>query len=78
MELTGHVVKKPFGAGSKSERLAIFLRTDAGEYVLRRQGGVAYGDPDLEKLVGKRLRCSGTVSGYTFLMTDCAEIKGEP
>jgi hypothetical protein len=78
MELTGQLVKKPFGAGSKSEREAIVLRTREGDYVLRRQGGLAYGDPDLEKLVGKFLRCSGPLSGYTFLMTDCTTITGEP
>jgi hypothetical protein len=78
MELDGQVVRKPFGAGSKSERPAIVLRTPGGDYVLRRQGGLAYGDPDLERLIGKRLRCRGTLSGYTFLMTDCAEIADEP
>jgi hypothetical protein len=35
---------------------------------------LAYGDPELDKLIGKSLRGSGTLSGYTFLMTDCAEI----
>lgn len=78
MDLTGHVVKKLFGTGSKSERQAVVLRTGDGEYVLRRQGGLAYDDPDLEKLVGKRLRCRGTLSGYTFLMTDCTQIPDEP
>jgi len=74
MELTGLVVKKPFGAGSKSEREAVVLHTPDGDFVLRRQGGLAYGDPDLDKLVGKRVRCSGTLTGYTFLMTDCEEL----
>lgn len=73
MELTGLVVKKPVGTGSKSERQAVVLRTADGDYVLRRQGGLAYDDPDLEKLVGKRLRCSGVLNGYTFLMTDYKE-----
>ena len=74
MQLTGLVVKKSFGAGSKSERQAIVLRTADGDYVLRREGGPAYGDPDLDKLIGKRLRCRGTVSGYTFFMTGCGEL----
>jgi hypothetical protein len=70
MELTGEVLRKPFGAGSKTEREAIVLRTPEGDYVLRRKGGLAFGDPELEELVGKRLRCTGTISGYTFLMSD--------
>jgi hypothetical protein len=53
-------------------------RTTDGDYVLRRQGGLAYGDRALEKLVGKRVRCRGTINGYTFLMTGCAEIPDEP
>jgi hypothetical protein len=68
--LTGTVIRKRFGAGSKSDRMAVFLKTDEGEYVLRRKGGLAYSDPDLEALVGKRLRASGTLAGYTFLMND--------
>jgi len=74
MELTGRVVRKRFGAGSKSERRAMVLRTEEGDYVLRRQGGLASGDPDLERLAGKRLRCRGTLSGYTFFITDYDEI----
>jgi hypothetical protein len=75
MELSGRVVRKPFGRGSKSERQAIVLRTADGDYVLRRQGGLAFGDPDLERLVGRRLRCQGTLSGYTFFMTGCEDIE---
>ena len=77
MELAGLVVRKLFGAGSKSERQAVVLRTAGGDYVLRRQGGLAFGDPDLDKLIGKRLRCRGTLSGYTFFMTGCSEIADE-
>jgi hypothetical protein len=40
------------------------------EYVLRRQGGNAFQDPELERLVGSRIRCTGTVTGYTLLITD--------
>jgi hypothetical protein len=69
MEIAGLVIKKPFGTGSKSERQAVALRTADGDYVLRREEGLAYGDPALERLVGRRLRCRGTLSGYTFFMT---------
>jgi hypothetical protein len=74
MTLSGSVIKKRFGAGSKSDRMAVFLKTTEGEYVLRRKGGLAYSDPELDALVGKRLRCTGTLAGYTFLMTEWEEI----
>lgn len=67
---TGSVVKRRFAKGSKSERDAIFLVTSDGDYVLRRQGGNPYHDPDLERLVGKEIRCTGLVTGYTLLISD--------
>ena len=72
--LSGSVIKKRFGAGSKSDRMAVFLKTSDGEYVLRRKGGPAYSDPELDALVGKRLRCTGTLAGYTFLMITWEEV----
>jgi hypothetical protein len=68
----GIVVKRPFGAGSKSERDAILLVTKDKEYVLRRQGGNAFHDSELERLVGKQVQCKGVVTGYTLLVSDCA------
>jgi hypothetical protein len=67
-------VKRPFGAGTKSEHDAVLLVTKDKEYVLRRQGGNAFQDPELERLVGKRVRCTGTVAGYTLLITDCTTL----
>lgn len=67
---SGSVVKRPFGVGSKSEHDAIYLTTKDGDYVLRRQGGNAFFDPELEKLVGKKIQCTGTLAGYTLLITD--------
>ena len=69
---SGSVVKRPFGVGSKSERDAILLVTRDKEYVLRRQGGNAFYDAELEQLVGKRVQCKGIVTGYTLLVSDCA------
>lgn len=71
---SGSVVKRPFGVGSKSERDAVLLVTKDKEYVLRRQGGNAFFDPALEKLVGKQVQCTGTVTGYTLLVSDCAVV----
>ena len=69
---SGSVVKRPFGVGSKSERDAILLVTRDKEYVLRRQGGNAFYDAELEQLVGKQIQCTGIVTGYTLLVSDCA------
>src|SRR4051812_14756084 len=74
MLFTGHVVKKSFGQGSKSQRNAVLLVTDDGEYVLRRQGGNAFHDPQLEGLVGKSIRCQGVLHGYTLLVSSCTEV----
>lgn len=75
MKLTGRVVKKSFAAGSKSERAAVFLVTPKREYVLRRRGGNAFRDPELDALVGKSIRCAGTVTGYTLLLDEWKEIE---
>ena len=73
MERSGTVVRKQVAAGSKSERPAILLQTDEGEYVLRIQGGNPFQDRRLEELVGKRIHARGQLHGYTFLMDDWAE-----
>lgn len=71
---SGSVVKRPFGVGSKSERDAILLVTNDKEYVLRRQGGNAFSDSELEQLVGKQVQCTGIVTGYTLLVSRCAVV----
>ena len=67
---SGQVVKKPFGAGSKSERVAVILVTAEREYVLRRQSGSSFQDPVLDALVGKTISCEGVVHGYTLIISD--------
>lgn len=74
MQLTGHVTKKLFAAGSKSEREAVIIVTNEGEFVLRRKGGNPFFDSQLEDLVGKTIRCEGDLTGYTFLMTEWAQL----
>jgi len=73
MQLKGRVTKKLFAAGSKSEHEAVIIVTGAGEYVLRRRGGNPFFDEELENLVGKKIRCDGDLTGYTFLMDDWTE-----
>ena len=65
--LTGAVERGPFGTGSKSEREAIWLVTDAGRLVLRRKNGPAFDDNTLDKYVGKRVSCDGFIVGYSLL-----------
>ncbi|HEX4666302.1 MAG TPA: hypothetical protein VH207_06845 [Chthoniobacterales bacterium] len=73
-QLTGAVVKKPFGLGSKSEHHAVMLMVGDQRYVLRRQGGNAFQDQELDRLVGKTIQGTGFVTGYTFLMSDWKEV----
>ena len=65
--LTGAVVRGPFGTGSKSERDAVWLETADGRFVLRRKEGPSFDDPELEKYVGKRVKCDGFIVGYMLL-----------
>lgn len=69
MKVSGRVVKKVFAEGSKSERPAIYLVSDEQEYLLRRRGGNPFHDPELENLVGRRVRCRGELHGYTLIVT---------
>jgi hypothetical protein len=73
-EYVGKVTKKPFGKGSKSESEAIFLETGDGEFVLRRQGGNPFHDPELQKLVGKTIRCTGLARDYVLKISDWTEL----
>lgn len=59
IELTGRVVEKPFGAGSKSEHAAVFLQTDDGDFRLRRMGGNPFSDPELRKWIGEKVVVTG-------------------
>jgi len=73
-EFCGKVTKEKFAAGSKSEHDAIFLESDKGRFVLRRQGGNPFSDPELDKLVGKSICGHGVVTGYTLLLNDWDEL----
>jgi len=68
MLFRGKVVKRAFAVGSKSEREAVMLTTAAGDYVLRRAGGNAFQDPELDALVGQTIAAEGELHGYTLLM----------
>jgi len=65
--ITGRVARGPFGAGSKSERPAIWIETDDGRYVLRRKEGPAIGDKLLDAYVGHCIRCDGVLLSHTLI-----------
>jgi len=67
---------KPYGKGSKSEHDAVFLSTGAGEYLLRRAGGNAFRDPQLDSLVGKEIMCEGITTDHTLIMSKWTVIRG--
>jgi hypothetical protein len=69
VRLSGDVIRKTLGKGSKSEHEAVYLLSERGEYVLRRQGGNPFHDPELDSFVGKRISCEGSIKDYVFLMT---------
>jgi len=74
VEAEGRVVSKRIGTGTKSEHDAVVLVTPAHEYKLRRQGGNPFVDPEISKLVGKRIRASGVVDSGQLIMSNWKEI----
>ena len=75
IELTGKVIQKKFAEGSKSEHNAVYLETPEGSYQLRRLGGNPFSDPDLNKLVGKKINATGILKGLLFIAKNLTEIK---
>jgi len=68
------VVSKKIGAGTKSEHDAVVLVTPAQEYKLRRRGGNPFVDPEILRLVGKRIRANGVVDSGQLIMSDWKEL----
>jgi hypothetical protein len=65
----GIVRKRLIAPGSKSERQGVVLETEEGSLLLRREGGNPFHDPELERLVGKRIRAEGSEHGHTLVVT---------
>ena len=68
MVLEGRVISKRINVGSKSEHRATVFVTSDGEFKLRRQDGHPFSDPDVDRLVGKRIRGEGFLSAGQFIM----------
>ena len=69
----GVVVCERVGVGSKSERIAVLLQTDAARFLLRRTGAHAFSDPELQRLVGKAVLISGHLVAGNTLIADRIE-----
>lgn len=65
--LAGTVVAGPVGAGSKSERAAVWIETAQGRYLLRHKSGPSHGDATLDRYVGQRVVCCGFIVGHSLL-----------
>ena len=63
----GRVTQSKYGAGSKSERDAVFIETASVRYILRRKGGPVFGDTEIIRYVGHQVECDGFVIGTTLL-----------
>ena len=74
MEAEGRVVGRRIGAGTKSEHDAVVLVTYDQEYKLRRPGGNPFVDPEMSKLVGKRIRATGVVDSDQLIMSNWEEL----
>jgi hypothetical protein len=76
MVLEGDVVRKRIHIGSKSEHDAAMLVTSDGEFKLRVQGGNPFSDPEVQALVGKRIRGEGLLSARQFIMERYEVLRG--
>jgi len=61
MLLEGRVIKKMYGAGSKSAHQAVYLKSPDGEFKLRLPDANPFQDPQLDDLVGKSIAAHGEV-----------------
>ena len=78
MVLEGNVVRKRINIGSKSEHNSVVLVTTDGEFKLRVQGGHPFSDPEVDKLVGQRIRGEGFMSAGQFIMERYEVLRSRP
>lgn len=75
MQYVGKVDKRRYAPGSKSERIAVVIRTEDGEFLLQRVGGNPFRDDVLESLVGKTIRAEGAERGTSLFISDWEELE---
>ena len=64
----GVVDQQPYAQGSKSEHNAVLFITNKERLLLRQRGANAFNNPELEKLVGKKIKATGQIRGNVFLI----------
>ena len=69
----GTVVRQRVGAGSKSDHQAVCLDTGDQVFKLTRHGGNPFSDPELDRLVGSRIRCEAMLLAGNQLRTTSIE-----
>jgi len=71
LQVHGLVTRRRVAPGSKSERDAVVLDSDNGQtYLLRRKDGPAFGDPQLDNLVGRSIAAEGVGLGELLIIHD--------
>lgn len=76
MKIQGLVQRSVFAGGSHSEHEAMTLVSEKGRQLLRRVGGVAFGDPVLAALEGHTIVATGTIRNGVFLMSSWRDLGG--
>jgi hypothetical protein len=65
--MRGYIMRDVYGKGTKSERDAVFIKTDDARYILRRKTGPVFDDDELVQYIGHDAKCEGFLVGTTFL-----------
>jgi hypothetical protein len=68
--LQGEVTLRMTGRASKSQHEAVMLNVGDKDYILRRKGGNPFHDPEMIKLVGKKIKGNGVLTDHVFIMED--------
>ncbi|MFM9911367.1 MAG: hypothetical protein ACKVOW_18655 [Chitinophagaceae bacterium] len=69
MKVEGEIYKKTVGKKSKTEYDALFIKTGRISYVLRQPGQSPFKNPELEKLIGKKIKAEGELVKDIFFIT---------
>lgn len=74
MKITGKIIEKTFGEGSKSEHEALYLETSEGTYLLQLESENPFEQPTLHNLVGTRVTAEGSQNKYLFVARTIEQI----
>jgi len=74
MKIEGDVFKRTVGKKSKTEYDTICIKVGKEIYVLRQPGQSPFKNPELEKLIGKKIRAEGELVKDIFFVSKWEEI----